>query len=104
MTTKKVGRVTQARDFDAACRLRVARLAGCSTATAIPAAFASRRIIERSQLVNVSARTQVSGGDNTLIAGFVIGGTTARTVLIRAAGPVLAGRTVCSRVSFAPSP
>lgn len=41
------------------------------------------------QLVNVSARTQVSGGDNTLIAGFVIGGTTARTVLIRAAGPVL---------------
>lgn len=41
------------------------------------------------QLVNVSARTQVAGGDNTLIAGFVIGGATARTVLIRAAGPVL---------------
>jgi hypothetical protein len=43
------------------------------------------------RLVNVSARTQVAGGDNTLIAGFVIGGTTARTVLIRAAGPVLSG-------------
>ena len=43
------------------------------------------------QLVNVSARTQVAGGDNTLIAGFVIGGATARTVLIRAAGPVLSG-------------
>jgi len=43
------------------------------------------------QLVNVSARTQVAGGDNTLIAGFVITGTTARTVLIRAAGPVLSG-------------
>ncbi len=41
------------------------------------------------QLVNVSARTQVSSGDNTLIAGFVIGGDTARTVLIRAAGPAL---------------
>ena len=39
--------------------------------------------------MNVSARTQVTGGDNTLIAGFVISGTTARTVLIRAAGPVL---------------
>jgi hypothetical protein len=41
------------------------------------------------QLVNVSARTQVASGDNTLIAGFVISGSTARTVLIRAAGPVL---------------
>jgi hypothetical protein len=41
------------------------------------------------QLVNVSARTDVAGGDNTLIAGFVIGGSTARTVLIRAAGPTL---------------
>ena len=41
------------------------------------------------ELVNVSARTQVAGGDNTLIAGFVIGGSTARTVLIRAAGPML---------------
>jgi hypothetical protein len=41
------------------------------------------------ELVNVSARTQVAGGDNTLIAGFVIGGSTGRTVLIRAAGPML---------------
>jgi hypothetical protein len=41
------------------------------------------------QLVNVSARTQVAGGDGRLIAGFVIGGNTARTVLIRAAGPML---------------
>jgi glucose/arabinose dehydrogenase len=41
------------------------------------------------QLVNVSARTQVNTGENILIAGFVIGGSTARTVLIRAAGPVL---------------
>ncbi|MBI4623916.1 MAG: PQQ-dependent sugar dehydrogenase [Verrucomicrobia bacterium] len=40
-------------------------------------------------LSNVSARTQVAPGENTLIAGFVIGGTTARTVLIRAAGPIL---------------
>jgi hypothetical protein len=41
------------------------------------------------ELINVSARTQVAGGDNMLIAGFVIGGGTSRTVLIRAAGPVL---------------
>lgn len=43
------------------------------------------------RLVNVSARTQVGTGGDILIAGFVIGGTTARTVLIRAIGPALAG-------------
>jgi hypothetical protein len=41
------------------------------------------------QLTNVSARTSAGLGENTLIAGFVIGGTTARTVLVRAAGPAL---------------
>ena len=41
------------------------------------------------QMINVSARTQVGTGEEILIAGFTIGGTTARTVLIRAAGPVL---------------
>ena len=50
---------------------------------ATPAGVSARR------LVNVSARTQVAGGDRTLIAGFVIAGATARTVLIRAAGPAL---------------
>lgn len=42
-----------------------------------------------SQLVNLSARTQVGTGANILIAGFVIGGSTSKTVLIRAAGPAL---------------
>ena len=41
------------------------------------------------RLVNVSARTQVGTGGNILIAGFVIGGSTAKTVLIRATGPAL---------------
>ncbi|HEY1792788.1 MAG TPA: immunoglobulin domain-containing protein [Opitutaceae bacterium] len=39
-------------------------------------------------LSNISARAQVSPND-VLIAGFVIGGTAARTVLIRASGPAL---------------
>ena len=43
-----------------------------------------------SQLVNVSSRGFVAAGDNILIAGFVISGTTADTVLIRASGPALA--------------
>jgi hypothetical protein len=42
------------------------------------------------RLVNISARVQVGTGGNVLIAGFVIGGSTSRTVLIRASGPALA--------------
>jgi hypothetical protein len=41
-------------------------------------------------LTNVSARAQVGTGANVLIAGFVIGGSTSRTVLVRASGPALA--------------
>ncbi len=41
------------------------------------------------RLINVSARVQVGTGGNILIAGFVIGGSTAKTVLIRASGPAL---------------
>ena len=41
------------------------------------------------RIVNISARVQVGTGGNVLIAGFVIGGSTSRTVLIRASGPAL---------------
>jgi sugar lactone lactonase YvrE len=41
------------------------------------------------QFVNVSARADVGSSGNILIGGFVIGGTTPQTVLIRAAGPAL---------------
>jgi probable HAF family extracellular repeat protein len=41
------------------------------------------------RLINVSARIQVGTAADVLIAGFVIGGTTAKTVLIRASGPAL---------------
>ncbi|MBL9199276.1 MAG: immunoglobulin domain-containing protein [Opitutaceae bacterium] len=42
------------------------------------------------RLINVSARTQVGSGAEILIAGFAIGGTTAKSLLIRAIGPTLA--------------
>jgi hypothetical protein len=42
------------------------------------------------RLVNISARVQVGTGGGILIAGFVIGGSTSKTVLIRASGPALA--------------
>jgi hypothetical protein len=41
------------------------------------------------RLVNLSARVQVGSSGGILIAGFVIGGTTSKTVLIRASGPAL---------------
>jgi hypothetical protein len=41
------------------------------------------------RLTNISARVQVGTGGNVLIAGFYIGGSTSRTVLIRASGPAL---------------
>ena len=41
------------------------------------------------RLVNISARARVGTGGDMLISGFVIGGMTAKTVLIRASGPAL---------------
>jgi hypothetical protein len=41
------------------------------------------------RLVNISARLQVGTAGNILIAGFVIGGSTSKTVLIRVSGPAL---------------
>jgi hypothetical protein len=46
------------------------------------------------RLINLSARTQVGAGVGDLIAGFVIGGSTSKTVLIRAVGPALVSRGV----------
>jgi hypothetical protein len=41
------------------------------------------------RITNLSARVQVGTGGDILIAGFTIGGSTSRTVLIRASGPAL---------------
>ena len=42
------------------------------------------------RLVNISTRSYVGTGSDVMIAGFIIGGTTPKTVLIRASGPALA--------------
>jgi sugar lactone lactonase YvrE len=41
------------------------------------------------RLINISARSNVSTGGGVMIVGFVIDGTSAKTVLIRASGPAL---------------
>ena len=50
------------------------------------------------RLTNIAARVQVGTGGNILIAGFVIGGSTARTMLIRASGPALVQFAVDGRL------
>ncbi len=42
------------------------------------------------RLINLAARAQVGTGSGILIAGFVVGGTTPKQILIRASGPALA--------------
>lgn len=48
-------------------------------------------VTSTSRLLNVSARMNVTTGEGTLIAGFVIAGNTPKQVLIRGVGPSLAG-------------
>ena len=47
-----------------------------------------------SRLVNISTRMNVGAGDDVLIGGFVVSGTEAKTLLLRAIGPALAGAGV----------
>lgn len=56
------------------------------TATSAPATLT---VGAKTRVVNLSTRAQVSTGDNVLIAGFIINGTTPKKMLIRAVGPTL---------------
>jgi hypothetical protein len=44
-----------------------------------------------SQLANISTRGFVNSGDNVMIGGFIVGGQSSTTVLVRGIGPSLAG-------------
>jgi sugar lactone lactonase YvrE len=62
---------------------------GVALAEIYDASPAATRTAATPRLTNVSARTQVGTDGDILIAGFVIGGETSKTVLIRAIGPTL---------------
>ncbi len=47
--------------------------------------------IYSTRLVNISTRGQVGAGGDVMISGFIVRGTTPKRVLVRAAGPALAG-------------
>jgi hypothetical protein len=63
--------------------------------TTASAATAASRTSRDGQLMNVSARMRVGGGEGeasrSLILGFVVGGSHAKRVLLRAIGPALSG-------------
>ncbi len=68
---------------------RTARLEGTAGGTGIALVELYASTGGSGRLINVSARTEVGTGDNILIAGFNVGGTTPRRLLIRAVGPTL---------------
>jgi glucose/arabinose dehydrogenase len=55
-----------------------------------PATLAVVAAAAAPRLINISTRGQVGTGAGILDAGFVIGGTTSKTILIRASGPAIA--------------
>ncbi len=66
-------------------------------ATSAPIPLTLRPSVSR--LINVASRGAVGAGDAVLIAGFVIGGTQNKSVLVRGAGPALAPFGVADRLA-----
>ena len=60
---------------------------------------AANAAVPTKQLVNISARGTVLGGDDALIGGFVVNGTESKRVLIRGIGPTLTGFGVAGALS-----
>ena len=74
---------------------------GFGSATSTPAVVTVAAASDTGRLINLSNRGVVGTGTNILITGFVVGGPTARTVLVRASGPALAPFVVSG---FLPDP
>jgi hypothetical protein len=68
-----------------------ANLAGYVTSSRATLTVNPVSVSASSRLTNISTRGVVGTGDGILITGFVIAGTTNKTVIIRAAGPALTG-------------
>jgi hypothetical protein len=62
---------------------------GGATGNALIETYVQSLEATKAPLVNLSARTRAGTGDNVLIAGFVVGGTEPKRLLVRAVGPTL---------------
>ena len=72
-----------------------------ATVMAFAAALLPQVSAQDARLVNLSSRGAVGTGSDVMIAGFVIGGTTPKDVLVRAVGPGLAAAGVKGALSHA---
>ncbi len=70
-----------------------------STTGIVPTGVVSPTGATDKSFINISTRTRIAGPGDGLIVGFVIGGTTLRTVLVRAIGPSLAAFGVTDTLS-----
>ena len=52
--------------------------------------------VEASNLLNISTRARIQTGDNVLIGGFIVSGSTSKTVVVRARGPSLGAAGVAN--------
>jgi hypothetical protein len=73
--------------------------ANSSTGVAMAEMYDADTGAPNSALVNISARAKVATGDNVLITGFVVSGTSSETVLIRGIGPGLRGHGIGNALS-----
>lgn len=77
--------------------------AGASTGVALAEIYdatpAGDYTLSTPRLLNASARAQVGTGEHILIAGFVVTGETARTLLIRGLGPTLTALGVANALA-----
>ena len=65
-------------------------LRGVSGTTGVALVEGYELDVNSSRLVNISTRGEVGVGSEVLIGGFIVSGTTAKTVIVRALGPSLA--------------
>ena len=88
--------------LDGACTVQIAGQSGdtgIALAEVYDATPEGTYTLTTPRLINISFRAQVGTGGNILIAGFVIGGSTSRSVLIRASGPALVAYGVAGTLS-----
>jgi hypothetical protein len=73
--------------------------AGSTAPSSFTGAQGSGTTFSDGSLRNISSRVLVGTGDRVLIAGFVVSGSSPKTVLIRATGPALAGYGVAGALA-----
>jgi hypothetical protein len=76
--------------FFLALNIGTVKLIATNSSGSTTAELIASNILLPATLTNISTRGRVETGDNVMIGGFIIGGDTPKTVMVRAIGPSLA--------------